>query len=165
MVDIALSSDRIETPEEARAYYRAKLGRSHDIALRGEPVTIIFEREATHLYSTETSDWNTLPLGQRVERIIPGRRWPEIRQFSLDRARLMDHVLPALSLFTVAIPGTGARGNENRMLHGPQLPNGDYMRVVLRPGPGTAWTCVSAYTINVEKWRDASRAKRAKFPP
>ncbi len=162
---ITISSDRIETPEEARAYYRAKLARSHLVAFRDEPVTIVFERDATHLYSTEVADRNSLPEALRVERLIPGARWPEIRQFSLERARLMDHVLPALSLFTVAIPGTGASGHEKRMLYGPRLSSGDYMRVVLRPGPGTAWTCVSAYTVSVEKWLDARRAKRAKFPP
>jgi hypothetical protein len=51
------------------------------------------------------------------------------------------------------------------MLHGPRLVSGQYMRVVLRPGPGTAWTCVSAYPVDAEQWMAARRAKSARFPP
>src|SRR5205085_884691 len=99
-----------------------------------------------------------------VERRIGGGR-VERREFSLERAQLMDRILPAIHDYTVSIPGTGHRGAENRMLHGPRLPNGRYMRVVLRPGPGDAFTVVSAYPVEHGTWMAACRSRRAKFPP
>jgi hypothetical protein len=71
---------------------------------------------------------------------------------------------PAL-LFTASVPGTGQGGHEKRMLHGPALPDGRYMRVVLRPGPGDAFTCISAYPVSRDAWLEIRRSKRAKFPP
>ena len=92
-----------------------------------------------------------------------GRR--EARRFCLDRARHMDKVLPAVSGFTVSIVGQGQKGRENKVVHGPKLDCGRYMRVVLRPGPGTAWTCVSAFPITEFSYWEAMRSRRAKFPP
>src|ERR1035438_4459381 len=46
-----------------------------------------------------------------------------------------------------------------------RLPDGRYMLVVLRPGPGDAWTCVSAYPVLAYSWKNATRAKAARFPP
>jgi len=90
----------------------------------------------------------------------------EVRVFNVERASMMDLVLPAVSRFTVSIPGTATtRGREKRMLHGVRLPDGRYMRVVLRPGPGEAFTCVSAYPVSEAVWLDARRAKSARFPP
>ena len=77
----------------------------------------------------------------------------------------MDEVLRAIATFTVSVPGTGRQGSENPTLHGQRLASGEYMRVVLRPGPGTAWTCVSAYPVAARVWLEMCRAKRAKFPP
>jgi hypothetical protein len=160
---VVIRSELIETADEARAYYAARLAGSHDIGCCGQTVTIVFERDATHLYSTEMKGTPCEPE-LVVRRTIPGGR-VEQRKFSVARARLMDHVLRAVSLYTVSIPGTGQRGHEKRMLHGPRLGGGDYLRVVLRPGPGAAWTCVSAYPVNVNVWREACRSRRAKFPP
>ena len=157
-------SHLIDTPEEARDYYREKLARAHAITSHGRPISIVFERDATHLYSIEVPDPSAIPVDERITRAIGGGR-VDVRRFKVERARLMDHVLPAVSLFTVSIPGDGRRGQEKAMLHGPRLATGDYMRVVLRPGPGTAWTCVSAYPVNTEAWLAARRAKSAKFPP
>lgn len=162
---VVSASELIETPEQARSYYRAKLERKHAIAAGGEPISIVFERGATHLYSEKVPDPDTIQVDQRVTRIISGSRREEVREFNLGRARLMDQILPAISLFTVATPGTGSDGREKCLIYGPQLPSKDYLRVVLRPGPGTACTCVSAYTVNVEIWLAARREKRAKFPP
>jgi hypothetical protein len=155
----------IESLDEARAYYAERLVGAHKITCYKRPVTIVFERDATHLFSVDPKG-APIPDRHRVERRIPPRRI-EVRSFCVERARLMDHVLRAVSLFTVAVPEAGGRGGfQKRVLYGPALtPSSDRMRVVLRPGPGTAWTCVSAYPVSAQQWFAASRLKRAKFPP
>lgn len=158
-------SELITTLAEAREYYAAKLAGTHRIDCHGREVTIVFERAATHTYSLEPLDSKDIASSDRVERRIPGRD-VEVRRFSVERARVMDRILPAVSQFTVSTPGTATTtGREKRMLHGARLPNGQYMRVVLRPGPGDAFTCVSAYPVEERVWREATRSKRAKFPP
>ena len=161
---VVIAADRIETLEEARDYYRERLAGAHAVTCYGRAVTIVFERDSTHLFSEDPKDWRVVPQSLRVDRFYgPGK--VETRTFSLTRARLMDHVLRAICAFTVSIPGTGPRGGQNRMLHGPALSSGEYLRVVLRPGPGDAFTCVSAYPVSLAVWREAVRAKRARFPP
>lgn len=161
---VKIRAEFIETLEEARTYYRARLVGTHKINCYGKPVTVVFERDAIHLFSVETPGDDPPPVEMIARRRVAPERFEE-RTFSLKRARLMDEVLRAVSLFTVSIPGTGAKGREKRMLHGPRLTSGEYLRVVLRPGPGEAFTCVSAYPINADGWRAARAAKRAKFPP
>lgn len=168
------SANDITNREEARDYYAATLAGVRTITCYGKRVSIVFEADATHLFSDgppkdlsqeEQRAWvAAIPPELRVERRLPKGR-TEVRRFSLERAHLMGHVLPAISRFTVSVPGTGRDGHEKRMLHGPALPDGRYMRVLLRPGPGDAFTCVSAYTVNVNVWRTMVAAKRAKFPP
>jgi hypothetical protein len=160
LTDPPESADLISTLGEARAFYASKLAGSHKIACHGKDVTIVFERQATHLFSVELDDDAAIPVAERVNDGRGGTR-----RFSLERARNMDRVLPAVSQFTVSVPGTGPGARQNKMLHGTRLPDGSYMRVVLRPGPGAAFTCVSAYTISQHKWMEMRRAKSAKFPP
>lgn len=162
------ASHLIVTLEEARAYYAAKLAGRQVVNTRGDKrVTINFEAVTTHLYSEEVTreEFLLLPVENRVWRRLPGGR-PEFRSFSLDRARLQDRVLPTIAGFVFSIPGTSAHGRENRMLHGPALPDGRFLRVVLSPWDGKPmeWTCVSAYPLEREKWLEARRAKSAKFP-
>lgn len=152
-------SEFISSLAEARAFYSEKLARSHEITRYDRRVVIVFEREATHLFSTEPKT-SPIPEEELVLRRLGGER-VEVRQFSLERARLMDHVLPALSNFTVST--SAQRGN--RLVYGPRLPDGRYLRVALRPGPLDAWTCVSAYPVSEYLWRDARRSKAARFPP
>jgi hypothetical protein len=156
-------SHLIETAAEARTYYEARLARAHAITCHAKAVTIVFERGATHLYSEEAKHAGAA-LQPMVTRELPSGRC-DSRVFSIRRAQLMDEVLRAISLFTVSVPGTGRQASQNRMLHGPRLASGEYMRVVLRPGPDKAWTCVSSYPISESLWREMCRAKRAKFPP
>lgn len=154
-------SELITSLAEAREYYARKLVGAHKVECHGRPVTIVFERGATHLFSDESG----VASAERVERALGGGKM-EVRAFSVARARLMDSVLPAICGYTVSLPGTApTRGREKRMLHGPRLPDGRYLRVVLRPGPGDGFTCVSAYPIQQRVWLDARRAKTAKFPP
>ena len=161
---IRTRSQYIESREEAEDYYRERLARPHQIQCRGVDVTIAFERQATHLYSVaHESDAPIDPL-LLVRRQIAPYKFDD-RVFSLERARLMDEVLRAITFFTVSTPGTGTRGRENRMLHGSALPDGRYMRVILRPGPGDAHTVVSAYPVTHDVWMQQRRAKKAKFPP
>lgn len=165
---LPVSSHSIATLEEAQAYYAAKLAGRQVVHTRGGTRCIInFEAATTHLFSEEVSReaFQLLPIEERVWRRLPGGR-PEYRRFCLDRARLMDHVLPAIAGFVFSIPGTSAHGRGNRMLHGPALPDGRFLRVVLAPWAGAPkeWTCVSAYPLPREKWLEARRAKSAKFP-
>jgi hypothetical protein len=100
-------------------------------------VTVIFEADGTHVYS-ESFKPEAPPFdpAELVERKIPiggGKFRVEQRRFSLQRARLLDEVLRALSLFTVSVPEAGGRaGNQKTVVYGPALPTGDRMRVVLR---------------------------------
>ena len=156
-------SELITCLDEARDYYRSNLSGVRRVTCCGHRIEIVFPFEATHLYSVELK--GDLPDGAAlVTQPISNGKF-EARMFRLERARLMDFVLPAISKFTVSIPGYGQHGREKRVLHGPKLPSGEYMRVILRPGPGIAWTCVSAFPVNHSAWMDAYRAKRAKFPP
>ena len=81
----------------------------------------------------------------------------------------MDMILPAIAEYTVSVPAAGGRaGAEKTLLYGRRLTlagGGRYMRVVLRPGPGDALTCVSAYPVDEVEWLNARRLKRARFPP
>jgi hypothetical protein len=159
---VVICSRFIATPEEARDYYRAKLVGARTITSGGLPVTIVFEHDATHLYSKEIKDpASTLP---RITRQIgPGK--VDVREFCVARAGLMDNILPAVEHYTVSVPAGGRAGMEKSLLYGPAIQGVGYMRVVVRPGPGTAFTCVSAYTVDGAEWMSARRMKRAKFPP
>lgn len=165
--EVVLRSELVETLVEARDYYRARLAMAHRITCYGRIVSVVFEPDATHLYSVglKGGDPRDLADHERVERRI-GPRTIDVRRFDIERARLMDRVLPAISSFTVSTPEAGGRPEyQKRVLYGPALPSGERMRVVLRPGPGDAWTCVSAYPVSVDEWIAACRLRRAKWPP
>ena len=155
------SSSVITTRDEAVLYYRTKLARAHTITVGESRVTIVLERDATHLYSVEADE----PIAdeQLVERAL-GRGRSERRRFDRARALVMDHVLPSISNHVFAIQGTGARGREKVLVHGPSIGDARYMLVALRRGPGDAFTCTSAYVITHGKWMEGRRAKPAPFP-
>ena len=164
-MDLALvtASEAIATLAEARAYYLGKLAMAHKITCRNAEVTIVFEREGTHLFSEEVPDFNAIPNEMLVTRNIGGGR-REVRQFCIDRARLMDRVLPAISAFTHCTRGQGAPSRSPRLMTGPRLACGRYMRVILRPGPDTAWTCLTAFPIDEMAYRECCRASPTRFP-
>lgn len=125
------------------------------------PLGSVRIRKSKVAHYPEASKVDPLQAGSVVvsQQVGPGQF--EVRLFSLKRARLLDSILPAISLFTVST--VGQRGH--KLLHGPRLPNGEYMRVVLRKGPKTAWTCVSAYSVNHRDYMKAYNSRRARFPP
>lgn len=133
----------------------------HRVSCRGREVTLFFEHAAIHVYTEEYQTPSGLTIVRR--RISP--EVVEERAFSIDRARLMDHIIPAVRYFTFSLPGTGPENRENRLLHGPRLPDGRYLRVVLSPGPRDTWYCKSAYPIDAAKWMELRGARTAKFPP
>lgn len=161
---VVASSEEIASLAEARAYYHAKLARSHSIACGSATVEIVFERDATHLFSEDAKDINAVPDHLLVTRNIGGGK-REVRKFSLERARLMDSVLPAISRFTHCTSGVGPPSRSTRLIHGQRLPCGRYMCVALRPGPGPAWTCQTAFPVVEAKYAEKCRARRVKFPP
>jgi hypothetical protein len=160
---VVIRSEFIATAEEARDYYRAKLAGPQMLTSDGRAVTVVFEHDATHLYSSEIKDPGSV-LPRVTRRIAPGKE--DVREFNLSRAQIMDKVLPAIAEYTVSVPAAGGRaGAEKTLIYGRLIPGVGYMRVVVRPGPGTALTCVSAYPVNETEWMNARRLKRAKFPP
>jgi hypothetical protein len=162
---VVASSDLITSLEEARACYRARLVGTHTIQVRRTTATIVFERRTTHLYSEDVDAPAEIEPCNKVVRYLPRGRI-ELRRFSLDRARLLDCVLPALQSYTYSLPGLGPRGHDNRLVHGPRLADGRYMRVVLSPRRDRPryYGCVSAYPIREEFWLAGRRAKTARFP-
>jgi hypothetical protein len=163
-------SELINTLAEARDFYAANLAGTRTITCTGKRVTIVFERDATHVFSKASPEGSTPDMGNQVERLIRsghGQNRHEVRAFNLERARLMSYILPAISCFAVSVPESGGRpGHQKRVLYGPVLPGSrNHLRVVLRLGPGDAFTCVSAYPVDETEFVKACRLKRAKFPP
>lgn len=156
-------SEYIENLREARRYYEERLSGMRTLQCRGREVVLFFERAAMHVYTEELPD--PCPIGAIVIKRRIGPNKYDQRIFCLDRARLMDCILPAVQNFTFSLPGTSATNRENRLLHGPRLPDGRYLRVVLSPGPRGTWYCKSAYPIDSDKWLSLRMAKTAKFPP
>jgi hypothetical protein len=166
-VSIVICSELIATRDEARDYYEGKLARAHTLVVRGVEVTIVFERGATHLYSTEIDDPTSIEPDDRCVRSLGGGR-QEVRAFNLARAMLMDEVLRAVTFYTVAQAAGGAKGREKFLLYGPPLASAEYMLVALRPGPGAVFTCVSAYPVERARWVSAKGARSGRpvpFPP
>jgi hypothetical protein len=157
------TSDAISTLDEALLYYRTKLVGAHKITCKAQQVVIVFEESGTHLFSESVDDINAIPEDALVTRNVGGSK-RECRQFCLERAKLMDCVLPAISLFTRCTVGTGAPSRPNRQVHGIKMPCGRYMRVVLRPGKPGVWVCLSAFPIDEDAYRKTSWSKTAKFP-
>ena len=135
----------------------------HRVMCHGREVTLFFEHAVNHAFTEEYD-----PMVHAAADIIRRRIGPsqyDDRVFSLDRARLMDHIIPAVKYYSFTIPGTGPSNRNNRLVHGPRLPDGRYLRVALSPGPRGSWYCKSAYPIEAAKWMALRGAKTAKFPP
>jgi hypothetical protein len=159
----AEGADGLTCLPDARTYYRTRLVGAHTIDCRSKRVDIVFEPDGTHLYSVAVDDISTIPNTELVTRDCGGGR-RECRRFDLDRARLMDRVLPAISGFTRCALDKGARSRQPVLLHGPKLQCGRFMRVILRHGPGKSWVCVTAFPVDEAAHRSASWLKPAQFP-
>jgi hypothetical protein len=160
---VVIRSTFVETREEARAYYRAKLASPspHSLTCRGVGITVSFDREATHLYSEEVD--GPIPAHLEVKRWQNGSI--ERRQFSLKRARAMDLVIPAICKPALAHRAQGTLAAPKWLLHGfPILMTQHRMRVVLRSIGPAAWACVSAYAVKEVKFHSTKRSAE-KFPP
>ncbi len=158
---VVIRSGLILDAREARRYYEERFRGLHVVECHGRQACIFFDSAANHVYTRE-------PTGRPDEQIIERRIGPgrfDNRVFCLDRAHLMDDILPALRYYTFTIPGTGLDTAHNRLVHGPRLPDGRYMRVALGPGPRSTWLVKSAYPIEARLWLELRRAKTVKFPP
>lgn len=148
-------SELIQTLAEAREYYRAKLGGVRKVTCHGHKVRLFFPVDVVHIYSSAEA------TGEIVTQQRRGVGRFEVRRFDLRRARLIDEVLPAVSLFTVStVAQDGCK-----LLHGRRLESGDYQRVALRKGRDDSWVCVSAYPVDARAYLQAWNSARAKFPP
>lgn len=159
---VVIRSDLILDSREARRYYEERLAGLHVVSCHGRDVTLFFEHAMNHVYTTE-------PLAGTIQvNIIRRRIRPGVfdeRVLSLDRARLMDRIIPAVCYYSFSLPGTGTDNRENRLVHGQRLPDGRYLRVVLSPGPRDMWFCKSAYPIESREWLRLRGARTVKFPP
>jgi len=158
---VVIRSELVADGREARRYYEERLAGMHVVSCHGRNVTLFFERAANHVYTKKPLPGNTEPL---IKRRLAANRFEE-RIFCLDRARLMDQIIPSVCSFTFSLPGTSAANRSNRLLHGPRLRDGRYLRVVLSPGPRGSWYCKSAYPIDPRLWMELRRARTVKFPP
>ena len=158
---VVIRADLIQTEREARRYYENRLAGFHTLSCHGRTATVYFAKAGNHVY---TEEWTVEPQDKVIRRRIGPDAFDE-RVFCLDRARLMDSVLPAIRYFTFSIPGEGRDRARNRLLHGPRLKDGRYLCVVLGPGPDGSWLCKTAYPITAGKWAVLRRAKTVKFPP
>lgn len=161
---VVLKSAFIDTVEEAQAYYRQYLAASvKPVMCYGHEVRIRFERENTHPYSEDLTPENAHePQVQR--KLGPGRF--EVRAFSLERARLLDDILPAIAQHTGVIFERSPQERKRR-LHGRRLPDNQYLRVILRPEGESDfdWICVTAFPVPHRKWMEDQRSPKTKFPP
>lgn len=162
MVDLVDNSTLLRTPDQVFAYYAHHLAGRRELSVHGTPVAVHFPKDGGHLYSRDHKDGDDSSL--RIVRRISGGK-VEVRTLDLERAGLLDRIIPTIEGFVVSVPGTGFSGGEKKLLHGPRLASGQYLRVVLRPRGGGDWECVSAYPVSAQAYAEALRAKRAKFPP
>jgi hypothetical protein len=79
------SSATIATLEEARAFYASELAGARTVTCHGKRVTLVFEKDATHVYSVKLPVESEVQTSDRVERRLPrGTRVDvEVRQFAL----------------------------------------------------------------------------------
>lgn len=130
---------RVVARDEAIALYRAHLAGSHTFECCGVEVTIVFEWDATHVFSIAAKDGETIAPEDAVTRRIPRGKQPpriEVRRFNAERARLMGWILPTIAKFLVSVPESGGRdAHEKRVLYGTTPIADRYMRVVLRRCP------------------------------
>jgi hypothetical protein len=159
---VVLRSELIRTAEEARAYYATKLAGVHPVNCHGKQISLYFPQGYTHVYSVAV-DKSKVDSTILLQRRLQGGG-VEVRAFSVDRARLMDQIIPSVQGFTVSLPERDH--TSRRRLYGQRLRDNRYLCVVLRPGNTKGnWECVTAFPVGSDDWLAARRARTAKFPP
>jgi hypothetical protein len=160
---VVIRSEYIADVREARRYYQERLaGRPHQVTCYGRPVVLFFDHGVNHAYTTDVSKGQ--PGAAVITRDLRGGR-RETRVFCLDRARLMDQIIPAVCAYSFTLAGKAPVERHNRLVHGPRLPDGRYLRVVLASGPRGMWYCKSAYPLTAAEWLYARSSVAIKFPP
>lgn len=97
-------SDIIESLREARRYYEERLAGMHVVKCHGRETTLFFQSDTNHTYTEEP------PEDRDGVSIIKTRLKGgviEERVFCLDRACLLDRVIPAVALHSYAMKGEG----------------------------------------------------------
>jgi hypothetical protein len=154
----------LETLEEARVYYEARLVGEHVIETPGDgdPLVLRFNREEIHLYTEELRPGTRPNPAMLVQR---SGRSGEVRRFSRVRARLMDQIIPTISnpvaCLEAKIPG-------GRMLVGPPtLEATQRLVVVVAPDSDDCVYFVrTAYPMSQTDYARALRVeRRARWPP
>lgn len=158
---VVASSALITNLREAERYYAERLGGMHTVPCHGRDVTLFFAKDTTHTYTEEPpEDRSGCP--HIVKARLKGGVIEE-RVFSLERATLMDSILPAVTGHTYAMVSEGPPSSPRHLVHGQRLGDGRYLRVVLR-WDRKMFYCLSAYPISSMKWMQ-DRGAACQFPP
>jgi hypothetical protein len=157
---VVIRSELIQDSREARRYYEERLCKLHRLMCHGREVEVLFDKSVNHCYTEEPPDD---PSGVTILVSRLGGGIVEKRAFCLDRAVLMDAICPAICKPSYSLAGEAPKNRPRFLLHGPPLPGGRYLRVVLR-WDGRQWNCMSAYPISADKWKAGWKSIR-KFPP
>lgn len=163
---VVATSECITTLAEARTYYASNLAGTRQVPCQNCAAPVLFERDGTHLFSVEVLPITAIPAELLVTRNLGGGK-RECRQFSLERARLMDWVIPAISGYTRAVFDKGPISRRTIWLHGEMMSCGRYIRVVLRPGRRNTWVALrpsllaSATTARRHGWRPRRSHKKS----
>lgn len=158
---IVYRSSLIDTLDEAREYYGARLVREHQIECRGVSLLVRFNPEETHLFSEEMRPGTKADPAKLVHRAGPGG---ETRYFSRARARLLDEILPTICAPVTSLEAKIARG---QMLIGPPtLEASQRLVVVVAPDrERLAYFVRTAYPISQAQFAIAVRSRRVRWPP
>jgi hypothetical protein len=149
----------IDTCDDARAYYAFRLVGEHPVSVGGVSLVVRFNREETHLF---TDTRNPCPPGDVVRRLgVSG----EVRCFAVERARLLDLILPTIKAPVVALRANIPGGV---MLLGPPDPaSARRLCVVVAPAsrePGI-WFVRTAYPMSPRDFAAARRGRATPWPP
>ena len=157
-VDLVEDSSKISTKEEAEAFYRANLLGERKVVVKGQKLTIVFEKQNSHCFS-EKPTVDPVPQDLRISRLK--RSGVEVRQLSVERAALMGDILKTIENFSVAV-----MSETNVLVYGSPLVTGKVLRICLDRDTSrkNTWICYSAYPVPKEKWSAAFFEKNAVFP-
>lgn len=156
--DLLIDSASITCREEAEAFYKANLVGERRVIVKGQKITIVFQKQTSHCFSVK-HDPDTIPQNERIARMKPSGL--EVRRFSRERAVLMGEVLSTIEQFSVAV-----ESDTNVLVYGNLLSTGKVLRICLDKDTSrkNTWLCYSAYPVDKDKWLAAYGEKNAIFP-
>ena len=144
-----IASRFIDTRDDALSYYEHRLVGDHPVTLRGGiPMVVRFNREEIHLFTEKRT-----PCPPDCVTHRPGARSREVRCFSVERARMLDLVIP-----TIVAPITALRARTGTKLFGPpEQGSSRRLCVVVTPGD-RVYFVRTAFPVNPTGFKNALRS-------